>query len=81
MTGFEYNLIAANAIIIAGSSIMSGAIKHPGDKVGDPGDACSDARGQSVEPDANANSFARKKTHASPCRSFPAGALSVRPDA
>lgn len=29
MTGFEYNLIAANAIIIAGSSIMSGAIKHP----------------------------------------------------
>lgn len=29
MTGFEYNLIAANAIIVAGSSIMTGAIKNP----------------------------------------------------
>lgn len=29
MTGFEYTLIVANAIIVAGSSIMAGAITNP----------------------------------------------------
>ncbi|GAA5990762.1 hypothetical protein JCM10908_000004 [Rhodotorula pacifica] len=29
MTGFEYNLIAANALIVSGSSIMTGTISNP----------------------------------------------------